>query len=183
MAEPPRWLPDSQRPRTGPQRRAGEYPAASPTGDVAAKPSIAEETSQVEALVEMALAAALAKQSKRRDLDDERKELAEMSVQLTTARSISRRYKLATALSTSILAGIGIMSGTCLATWQDAKHSAVVPAQEAEATARTLADRVDANEAQLEQVDTTLRSIAWDVGVLGRKLDRILDEQPERSRR
>ncbi|HKY50142.1 MAG TPA: hypothetical protein VJP45_02685, partial [Candidatus Limnocylindria bacterium] len=59
------WPPEAPtraRPTTGrqppvPPRPPGEYPAAKPTGDLAAAPSLAEETSQVEALVAKAMKA------------------------------------------------------------------------------------------------------------------------------
>lgn len=152
---------------------------------MAARPSLAEETSQVEALVERALGAALAKQSRRRDLDDERKELAEMSLQLTTSRTREKRYKVLTAFLTAVLGGAGAMVTTCIATWEQAKSAAVEPAAEAKAVAHDLAADVAQNRERIDGLETSLVGLERDLGVLGRKLDRILDEleSPERPRR
>ncbi|HKY50822.1 MAG TPA: hypothetical protein VJP45_06160 [Candidatus Limnocylindria bacterium] len=173
------WPPESSRPTTGRHTRPpGEYPAAKPTGDLAAAPSLAEETSQVEALVAKAMKAL----EPRLVLKAETPAIAEMSVALTTARSTARRYKVATAFASSLLAGIGIMSGTCIATWQEAKTAAVEPAREAKAQTHSLAADVDDNRARIEKIEGTLDGIERDIGVQGRKLDRVLDELDARGR-
>jgi hypothetical protein len=174
------WPPESppRRPTTGrqtlpvvPPRSPHEYPAAKPTGDIAPAPSLAEETSQVAALID----AALKQLAPRMNIRAEYEDRAALSAQLTTAKSITRRYKVATAFLGAIVAGAGAMTTTCLATWQQAKDAAVEPAQEAKATARSLAAEVEESRTRIDAIEGTLDGMERDLGVQGRKLDRVLD--------
>lgn len=186
------WPPEGPRPTPKPPRRAGEYPAAQPTGDVASRQeSWAKAASEISAIEELINEHRVALQEQQRQfaaqakLEIVRTLKQEESAEMTMLKRSAKGYKVATAFLGALVAGAGAMTTTCLATWQQAKDAAVEPAQEAKAVAAGVESRVDRGEERLDNLETTLGGVERDIGVLGRKLDRILDElesEPGRRR-
>jgi hypothetical protein len=159
---------------------------------VAAKrESWAREASEISAIEELINEHRVALQEQQRQfaaqakLEIVRTLKQDESAEMTMLKRSRKSYRVATAFLGALVAGAGAMTTTCLATWQQAKEAAVEPAQEAKAVAAGVESRVDRGEERLDHLETTLSGIERDVGLLSRKLDRVLDEieNPDQGRR
>jgi hypothetical protein len=186
------WPPEGPRPTPKPPRRAGEYPAAQPTGDVASRQeSWAQAASDISAIEELLMEHKVALREQKESLAAQAKmEImralkTEESAAMTMLKK-SRKGWLSTAVTlAAILLSTTAILITRLATWADAREAAIEPAHEAKEVARGVEERVDRGEERLDNLETTLGGIERDLGVLGRKLDRIVDElesEPGRRR-
>jgi hypothetical protein len=178
------WPPEGPRPTPKPPRRAGEYPAAKPEGDIASRrESWAQAASDISAIEELLMEHKVALREQKESLAAQAKmEImralkTEESAAMTMLKK-SRKGWLSTAvtLAAILLSSTAILI-TRLATWADAREAAIEPAHEAKEVARGVEERVGRGEERLDSLEGTLGGIERDLGVLGRKLDRLIDEQ------
>lgn len=157
----------------------------------ARRESWAKEASEISAIEELINEHRVALQEQQRQFAAQaRMEITRTLKQEESAEMTMLKRQRKSAVTTAATLAAILVSSTAvlitrLATWADAREAAIVPAHEAKAVAAGVEERVGRGEERLDGVESSLSGIERDMGVLSRKLDRVIDElesQPGKHR-